>query len=79
MQEEVDLLGRVIIKLTGKKYIGEEAREGWKKPLPHYLFICPVHGLVKSYPSTHKQVLICPKCIEEMKRDSHQENLQVAA
>jgi len=61
----VNLLQRVSMRLTGSVYVGDRQMPGWRGPLPHYLFLCPVHGPVESYPHGYDQRLECPRCKEE--------------
>ncbi len=65
MSEKLKLLERLKLRLSGHLYIGDQIREGWKESLPFYLFKCPIHGLVKSYPKGYSSRLECPFCLEE--------------
>jgi hypothetical protein len=65
MDPRIRLLNRLRMQLSGYVYVGERQRDGWRGPLPHYAFRCPVHGLVESYPHGHDQRLECPLCVEE--------------
>ena len=66
MDEKIEILKRLKISLSGHLYLGDQMKEGWKKSLPFYLFKCPIHGLVKSYPKGHSKRLDCPLCQEEL-------------
>jgi hypothetical protein len=65
MDPRISLLNRLKMQLSGFVYVGDRRRDGWRGPLPHYVFRCPVHGLVESYPHGYDQRLECPKCREE--------------
>jgi len=65
MDPRISLLNRLKMQLSGYVYVGERKRDGWRSPLPHYAFECPVHGLVESYPHGYDQRLECPRCVEE--------------
>lgn len=65
MDPRISLLNRLKMQLSGYLYVGERSRDGWRGPLPHYVFECPVHGLVESYPHGYEQRLECPRCVEE--------------
>ena len=63
----IKLLQRLKLQLNGYLYVGDRLKEGWKEPLPHYAFKCPIHGIVIDYPHGYEQRLECPKCREEEK------------
>jgi hypothetical protein len=65
MDPRISLLNRLRMQLSGYVYVGERSRDGWRGSLPHYVFECPVHGLVESYPHGYEQRLECPRCVEE--------------
>jgi len=65
MDPRISLLNRLKMQLSGYLYVGEKRRDGWRGPLPHYVFECPVHGLVESYPHGYGGRLECPRCVEE--------------
>jgi len=67
-KEDLNLLQRLKLRLSGYVYVGDRQREGWKGPIPFYAFMCPIHGLVEDYPHYHSQWLECPECIEEKRR-----------
>lgn len=56
---------RLQISTYGYIEIGNVMKPGWKKPIPHYLFLCPKHGYVIDYLHGHRKNLSCPKCREE--------------
>lgn len=56
---------RLKLWVTGRVYLYDVKREGWKDFLPFYAFRCPVHGLVETYPRGYAQRLECPKCTGE--------------
>jgi len=44
-------------------YVGLRSREDWEGgALPHFIFRCPAHGYVVSYPSGRAETLRCPEC-----------------
>ena len=61
----MNLLQRLKMSLSGHVCVGDRQRPGWRGPLPHYAFRCPVHGTVESYPHGYEQRLECPRCKEE--------------
>jgi hypothetical protein len=65
MDRRISLLNRLRMQLSGYVYVGERSRDGWRGSLPHYVFECPVHGLVESYPHGYDGRLECPRCVEE--------------
>jgi len=65
MDPRISLLQRLKLQLSGYVYVGDRQRDEWKCSLPHYVFRCPVHGLVESYPHGYEQRLECPICREE--------------
>ena len=76
MSEKLKLLERLKLRLSGHLYIGDQMREGWRESLPFYLFECPVHGLVKSYPKGYSNRLECPLCLEEKINEKGEEKEQ---
>ncbi|MCW4050977.1 MAG: hypothetical protein NWE89_14705 [Candidatus Bathyarchaeota archaeon] len=67
----IKLLNRLKLQLSGYVYVGDKEKEGWKKPLPHYAFNCPIHGMVEDYPHGYEQRLECPHCrAEEAKKNA---------
>ncbi len=62
---KLSLLDRLQLKLTGYVCVGPKQKEGWKSPIVHYLFRCPVHGLVIDYPHGYDEKLVCPICSKE--------------
>jgi len=67
-EKALSLWWRLRMQLSGYIYVGDRQRRNWKGPLPHYAFMCPVHGVVESYPHGYDQRLECPKCMEEKRR-----------
>ena len=63
----MNLWQRFVLWATGSLYIGDRQREGWKGPLPHYVFRCPTHGLVVGYRYGWDKRLECPRCKEAKK------------
>ncbi len=60
----LSLRQRLELRLTGKTYVGHDARPGWTGAMPFYAFECPKHGLVTNYPMGYEKRLECPKCID---------------
>ena len=56
---------QLLLKLGLPVGIGKFKLEGWKRPIPWYLFECKKHGLVTNYKCGFSQKLICPKCFKE--------------
>ena len=77
MDEKLKLLERLKLGLSGQLYVGDQMKEGWKESLPFYLFKCPIHGLVKSYPKGHSKRLECPLCQEELLENYAEEKEQI--
>ena len=69
MDSRIKLLERLKIQLKGHIYLGEEIKAGWKEPIPYYMFKCPKHGYVKNYAKGHDEILECPECIKELKKE----------
>ena len=67
MDSRINLLNRLKLRLQGYLYLGEEEGESWDEALPYYLFECPIHGMVKSYPKGYDRRLECPLCSEEIR------------
>ena len=67
MDERIKLIEKLKIQLQGRIYVGEEIKEGWKKPASMYIFKCPKHGYVKSNVKGYNKRLECPLCLEEIK------------
>jgi len=67
MSEEVELspLQRLRLKLFGKVPVGYRQKQGWRAPIMHYAFRCPIHGVVVDYKHGFKNRLSCPLCLEE--------------
>jgi len=61
-ETEMNFTQRIQMRLNGYIYIGHRKKPEWKAPLPFYLFKCPVHGMVQSYPHGYNQKLLCPYC-----------------
>ena len=56
---------RIVLSETGRVWMRNEQRPGWKAALPIYAFRCPKHGLVENYEQGFEKRLECPKCQEE--------------
>ena len=68
MDKRLGLLEKLKIQLQGHVFIGNEQSEGWKSPIPVYMFECQKHGYVKNYAKGYRKRLECPQCLEERKR-----------
>lgn len=62
---QLTLLDQVLLKCGLPVGIGKFQLEGWRAPIPWYLFECEKHGLVTNYRWGHSQKLICPECHKE--------------
>jgi hypothetical protein len=67
MDNRINLLNKLKLRLQGYVYLGDEIREDRSETLSYYLFECPIHGIVKSYPMGFDSRLECPLCLEEIK------------
>jgi hypothetical protein len=76
MDRRIKLIEALKIQLGGLIYINYKEKEG-EESMQHYLFKCPMHGVVENYITsrTNKQLLICPYCEVMEKRI----NTQVAS
>jgi len=66
MDPRIGLIHRLKLTLNGYVYLEDRIMPDWKNPLPFYLFKCPVHGYVETYPRGYKDTLVCPRCMEEL-------------
>ena len=69
MDSRLNLIERLRIQLGGCICKGKKKVKGWKDPLPFYVFKCPVHGYVTSYTMGHNKLLVCPLCIENIRKE----------
>ena len=58
-------LQKAMLAIGLKVYVGHEQGEGWKEPLPVYVFNCQKHGRQEAYPSGWAQNIYCPLCQQE--------------
>jgi len=65
---QLSLWQRLKLALFGKVSVGPIQKAGWRGPIEHYAFRCPVHGVVIDYPHGHRHLLTCPKCVGGEKR-----------
>lgn len=65
---ELSLTQKFRLRLFGHVSVGTRMKEGWKAPIMHYAFKCPVHGIVVSYPHGFEERLDCPKCLEKYRK-----------
>ena len=72
MDPRIGLLNRLKLRLSGYVYVEERIEPGWREPLPFYLFICPVHGYVESYQHGYDKKLVCPRCLEELRKEQEE-------
>ena len=68
MDKRIGLLEKLKIQLQGYVFVGKEQNEGWKTPIPVYMFECQKHGYVKSIAKGYGKRLECPQCLEERKK-----------
>jgi len=69
MDKRLRLLEKLKIQLQGHILVGKEQNEGWKSPVPVYMFKCKKHGIVKSTAKGYSKRLECPQCLEEIKKE----------
>ena len=62
---ELSWTQRLRLRLFGKVPVGYRRKSGWKAPIMHYAFKCPVHGVVVDYPHGFHERLTCLRCLEE--------------
>ena len=67
MDNRLRLLEKLKIQLQGHIFVGNEQNEGWKSPIPVYMFRCQKHGYVKNNAKGYRKRLECPQCLEEIK------------
>ena len=72
MDPRISLLNRLKLRLSGYVYVEDRIELGWREPLPFYLFKCPVHGYVESYQHGYDKKLVCPKCLEELRKEQEE-------
>ena len=72
MDPRISLLNRLKLRLTGYVYVEDRIKPGWTEPLPFYLIKCPVHGYVESYPHGYEKKIVCPKCLEELRKEQEE-------
>ena len=63
----------LIDRLRGYIYLEDRTEPDWEDSLPFYLFKCPIHGYVESYPHGYKKKLVCPKCLEELRKEEEKD------
>ncbi len=72
MDKRIGLINQLKLRLSGYIYIEDRIEPDWKKPLPFYIFNCPLHGYVESYPHGYEKKLVCPKCLEMLKKEQEE-------
>jgi transcription initiation factor IIE alpha subunit len=72
MDPRISLLNRLKLRLRGYVHVEDRIEIGWRKPLPFYLFKCPVHGYVESYQHGYNNKLVCPKCLEKLRKEQEE-------
>lgn len=65
---DLNLWQKLVLRITGKVYVGHQQHEGWTGSLPHYILECPVHGRFMTYPQGYSGRLECPVCRDESRR-----------
>ena len=63
---KIGLFERLKVSLQGHVFVGEEKREGWRKPASIYIFKCSKHGYVKSNVKGYNKRLECPLCLHDI-------------
>jgi hypothetical protein len=63
--DNLTLRQRIVLKLTGRAYVGHYAKPNWRGKLPFYVVRCKKHGLYVTYPQGYDGNLLCPRCWEE--------------
>ena len=72
MDKRIGLINRLKLRLSGHIYVEDRIEPDWKEPLPFYIFKCPLHGYVESYPHGYEKKLICPKCLETLRKEQEE-------
>ena len=62
---ELSLTQKLRLKIFGHVSVGTRMKKGWRAPIEHFAFKCPVHGIVVDYKHGYRERLDCPKCLEE--------------
>ena len=62
---ELSVFQRLRLRLFGSVPVGYRIKQGWRAPIMHYAFRCPVHGVVVDYPHGYRDRLDCLRCLEE--------------
>jgi len=78
MDPRISLIDRLKIQLRGYVFLEDRVEPDWNESLPFYLFRCPVHGYVESYPHGYKKKLVCPKCLEELRKGEEEKDITAA-
>lgn len=62
------------LKVFGHVSVGTRMKDGWKRPIEHFVFKCRYHGLQIDYPHGFREELRCPICEEVfLNRDRDEE------
>ena len=72
MDPRISLINRLKLELRGYVYLEDRIEPDWKGSLPFYIFKCPVHGYVESYPHGFEKKLVCPRCLEELRKEQEE-------
>ena len=67
----MELMKAVKLFLQGYAPTRMIKKPGWRKPIQHYAFHCPIHGIVEDYPHGYEGRLECPRCRDEAKALEH--------
>ena len=62
---ELSMFQRLRLRLFGSVPVGYRVKSGWRGPIMHYAFRCPIHGVVVDYPRGFSHELRCMRCLEE--------------
>lgn len=66
----LNIIQRIILRLSKKVFVEYRIKPGWKAPIDHYAFKCETHGLVVDYPHGDKQKPTCPKCPSSLGKET---------
>jgi len=65
--KELSLRQKIVLKITGSVFIGNEKHEGWSEENKIYVVKCSKHGLYSGHRHGWQDAPPqCPKCIEEI-------------
>ena len=62
---KMNFLKKIQLKTFGSAFLCNYQKDGWKKPLPMFVFQCKQHGVQIGHPAGWKESLVCPKCFHD--------------